>query len=201
MEPDGIPSPGGPRTTLQGNIDYHLALAFFLQGECAGAKNGSLDAAAAAAAWRQTVDRANNDDSRVAAIYWLAITEFERGHAAAAMQALQRVHANMEILENRTYHQLCLAFKGDLAADSLVPKDGPLGLGVDRATLGFGLAMHARHIAMNEPLAMKRLIETSQLPEWASFGVIASEAVLKGNDGASALSTTAIKLPRLDSNQ
>ena len=176
IEPDGIPSQGGPRTTLQGNIDYHLALALFLEGEVAG---GGVSLDSAASAWKRAVDRCNNDDTSVAARYWLAVTEFERGDAPAARRALDPVVAKMDILENRTYHQLCLALKGEIPAASLTARDGPLGIGVDRATLGFGLAMHARHVALDEGLAMRRLVENSQLPEWASFGVIASEAVLK----------------------
>ncbi len=176
IEPDGIPTPAGPRTTLQGNIDYHLALALFLHGEWTGNRPGDLDAASAA--WRRAVERANNDDSVVAARYWLAITEFEGGDPTAAKAALDPVKPVMDILDNTTYHQLCLALKGTIPAEALSAKDGPLGLGVDRATLGFGLAMHARHVAHDERLAHSRLLETSQLPEWAAFGVIASEAVL-----------------------
>ena len=170
IEVDGIPTAGGPRTTLQGNIAYHLALAQFCQGK--------LDSAAAS--WRKALELATNDDADVSARYWLAVTEFERGDAdmARAVLAPLREAPPMDVRENRSYHRLALALRGDIAIDSLKPSDGPLGLGVDRATLGFGRAMHARHIARDEALARETLRETSRLEEWPAFGVIAAEATL-----------------------
>lgn len=169
-EVDGIPTAGGPRTTLQGNIAYHLALAQFCQGKFDDA----------AASWRRALELATNDDADVSARYWLAVTEFERGkpEMARAVLAPLREAPPMDIRENHSYHRLALALRGDIAIDSLQAADGPLGVGVDRATLGFGRAMHARHIAGSEREAQAILRETARLDEWAAFGVIASEATL-----------------------
>jgi tetratricopeptide (TPR) repeat protein len=167
VEPDGIVTPAGPRSTLKGNIAYHLALARFCRG--------SLDSAAAA--WRDAIGVATNEDSSVSARYWLAVTEFEAGRADLARSALEPVGTGMDVRENRTYLDLALALRGDLDVTTLTPKDSELGIAIDRATLGFGLAMHARHIARDEALARQRLHDTARLPEWAAFGVIASEAL------------------------
>lgn len=167
IEPDGIVTPAGPRSTLQGNIAYHLGLARF----CAG----RLDAAAEA--WRDAIRVATNDDSLVSATYWLAVTEFEAGRPDRARASLAPIRADMDVRENATYLSLALALKGAVAAESLAPRDTELGIGIDRATLGFGLAMHARHVAHDEPRARQLLTETTRLPEWSAFGVIAAESV------------------------
>jgi len=178
IEPDGIVTPAGPRTTLQGNIIYHLALAHFLAG----------DLGAAARWWQRAVDTAENDDSLVAATYWLAITQFEAGLNEAARAALSRIRENgMDIRENSSYHRLCLAFKGDVPIAALEAADGPLGIGVDRATLGFGRAMHAQHVRGDKAAADAELAATSALPERAAFGVIAAEAMRSPSRGASAV--------------
>jgi len=167
VEPDGIVTPAGPRSTLKGNIEYHLALARFCMGKHA----------VAAEAWRAAIAVSTNDDSLASASYWLAVTEFESGHPDRALAALAPIHAEMDVRENGTYLRLALALKGVLDADTLAPRESELGIGIDRATLGFGLAMHARHVARDEPLARRRLAETATLPEQAAFGVIAAQSL------------------------
>lgn len=167
VEPDGIVTPAGPRSTLKGNIAYHLALARFCRG--------SLDSAAAA--WRDAIRVSTNDDSSVSARYWLAVTEFEAGRAELARSALEPVRPGLEVLDNRTYLDLALALRGDIDTAALAAGGSERGTAVDRATLGFGLAMHARHLSHDEPLARQRLHDTARLPEWAAFGVIAAEAL------------------------
>ncbi len=194
IEPDGIVFPAGPRatlqgelfyrapgtparapgvearTTLQGNILYHLALAHFVAG----------DPAAASRWWQRAVDSAENGDSLVSATYWLAIALFEQGRAHDAVAALARIRADgMDVRENGTYHRLCLALKGELPIEALSAEDGPLGIGVDRATLGFGTAMYQRHTRHDEAAACAALAATAALPDRASFGVIAAESLVR----------------------
>src|SRR5687768_8006130 len=57
IEPDGAPNPAGkPRSTLQFNIWYHLALSHYLQANYANAYD----------AWVECMKVSNNDDSIVA---------------------------------------------------------------------------------------------------------------------------------------
>ncbi|MFM7134716.1 MAG: hypothetical protein ACKO0W_10405, partial [Planctomycetota bacterium] len=168
LEPDGIVTPAGPRSTLHGNIAYHLGLARFC--------GGRLDAAADA--WRDAIRVATNDDSLVSATYWLAVTEFERGRPELARLALEPVRPDLDVRDNATYLSLALALRGSLDPSSLAPRDSDLGVAFDRATLGFGLAMHARHVARDETRAQQLLTETVRLPEWSAFGVIAAESVV-----------------------
>ena len=175
VEADGIPTPAGPRSTLHGNIEYHLALACFCEGQ--------LDAAAAA--WSRARELSTNDDTLVAVSYWLAITHFERGDRLAAFAAIDAITTTMDVRENKMYQQLCLLFKGAVNSDDLRARDNPLGIGIDRATLGFGRAMRARHILLDEAAAQELLHDSAQLSDWAAFGVIASEAMLKKSTKAS----------------
>ena len=168
VEPDGIPTAAGPRSTLKGNIAYHRALAEFCLGDFESARIH----------WRDAIDVATNDDSRVAALYWLAVTECERGSATDALAALDLITPSMDVQENQTYLQLALLLKGTRDANALLATDSALGIGVDRATLGFGKAMHARYILKDERQSQRFLEETAGLAEWAAFGVIASDAML-----------------------
>ncbi len=167
IEPDGIPTPAGPRSTLKGNIAYHLALAQFCKGD--------LDAARTA--WQEALDLATNDDSRVAASYWLAITEFERGNPEAAQAVLKPMTPALDVQENQSYLKLTLLLKGDLVTIAEGQEVSALGAAVDQATFGFGIAMHARHVLKEETTARHLLESNLDCPEWAAFGMIASEVV------------------------
>ncbi len=168
VEPDGIQTPAGPRSTLKGNIAYHRALAEFCVGDFDNARTH----------WQDAIAVATNDDSRLAATYWLAITAFELGDAKGALAALESITTSMDVRENQTYLQLALLLKSARDADTLLAAESAFGIGVDRATLGFGKAMHARHILKDDRESERLLEETASLSEWAAFGVIASDAML-----------------------
>jgi hypothetical protein len=57
----------------------------------------------------------------------------------------------------------------------LIPKDGPLGLSVDRATIGYGLARFSR-MRGEQVEGTRRLWAVVNKTSWASFGHIAAEA-------------------------
>lgn len=167
IEPDGIASPAGPRTTLQGNIRYHLALALFLKGRLGDAQ----------LAWTDALAHAANDDDRVSTLYWLTITCAEAGDREGVKRALASVRHDLDVRENFAYHALLCVFAGLAPEDSLQPGRGFLGMEVDAATLGFGRAMHARHFLRDEPRARELLASTAALPARSAFGVIAAEAL------------------------
>ncbi|MSR41936.1 MAG: tetratricopeptide repeat protein [Phycisphaerales bacterium] len=168
IEPDGIPTAAGPRSTLKGNIAYHRALAEFCLGDLESARLH----------WQDAIDLATNDDSLVAACYWLAVTEFERGNSDGARAVLARITQGMDVQENQSYLRLTQLLKGALALHALAPTQSAIGIDVDRATLVFGKAMHARHVLHDEAGAKAILESAASLPEWAAFGVIACESVL-----------------------
>ncbi|MGE0865586.1 MAG: tetratricopeptide repeat protein, partial [Vicinamibacterales bacterium] len=103
IEPDGAPNPAGqPRSTLQFNVWYHLALARYLQGNYAGAHD----------AWVECMKVSNNDDSIVATSDWLWMTLMRMNRKADAAKVLERITPKMDILENTAYHRRLLMYKG-----------------------------------------------------------------------------------------
>jgi len=105
VEPDGAPNELGiPRSTTKGNIEYHLALALYLQGRFADALE-HWDAA-----WRL----ANNDDTRVAVGAWRYRTLARLGREDEAKRwASGWVREAMDVIENFAYHHLLLAYLAD----------------------------------------------------------------------------------------
>ncbi len=172
VEPDGLPTPGvAPRSTDHGNILYHLALAQYLQG----------DFVAAAEHFGQAAACAHNDDSLVAATYWQVNSLRRAGQVEAASRLLSRVRTpaagGMDVLENHTYYGLLLAFAGHLPTATLSAGDSAVGISVERAGLGYGLAQQAA--SQGDPATRDRLLrEVIEQTDWAAFGHIAAEADL-----------------------
>jgi tetratricopeptide (TPR) repeat protein len=163
VEPDGVPTPGRPpHSTLHYNVHYHLGLAHFVRGDFAAAERAWLDCLAVAA----------NDESRVAVTHWLWSVRMRAGNPAGATAIVAPIRADMDVVENRAYHQLCLLYAGRLARDAVVVPEGSSG-----AALRFGLAhfdlVHGRRDAAREALAA-----LAAEPGWAAFGVLAAEAEL-----------------------
>ncbi|MFG0273602.1 MAG: tetratricopeptide repeat protein [Phycisphaerales bacterium] len=102
VEQDGAPNELGiPRSTTKGNIEYHLALALYLQGR--------FDDALAHwdGAWRL----ANNDDTRVAVGAWRYRTLARLGREDEAKRwAAGWVRESMDVIENFAYQRLLLAY-------------------------------------------------------------------------------------------
>ncbi len=163
VEPDGLPNARGiPTSTLRTNILYHLGLAHWLLG----------DPVRARAAWQECLRAAGNPDMDVATRYWLYLADRRLGRTIAAQQLLEPVRADLDIIENHSYHRLLLVFKGDLPVDSLAG-----GEGLDGATTAYGLG--AWQLAEgHRPPAVAYLRRARAGGQWAAFGFIAAEADL-----------------------
>jgi tetratricopeptide (TPR) repeat protein len=171
VEPDGMPNELGiPTSTTQGNSDYHLALAHYLQG--------AFDEAADA--WRRCVDVwATNDDSRVAAGHWLCASLRRAGREEDFNAALAGLPIAPAMIENFAYQDLLDLHAGRKSAEELLaPARDP----VQDATRAYGVARWlidhpgatqdevARGTALLQDLAARG--------PWESFGRIAAEADL-----------------------
>jgi hypothetical protein len=162
VEPDGQPNARGiPTSTLHSNIRYHLALAYFLDG----------DFALAAPIWAEDARVAANLDQRVAATYWWVLSLAHLGRRAEVTALLAPIDPSWEIIENGSYHRLLLYMKGALAEDRLLTADADA---LERQTVGNGVgqwhAANGRTAAARA--AWQRVLAGNPPP---SFGVLAAE--------------------------
>jgi tetratricopeptide (TPR) repeat protein len=163
VEPDGLPNPAGiPLTTLAFNAWYHRALAEYLEG----------DFRAARSSWESTLEVSDNPDLQAATRYWLHLTLRRLGEDDRAAEVAAAVSADEELLENHTYRDLLLHFRGDLPAEAVLPADGE---GLGSVTALYGLGIHAL-LRGDEIEAMRRFQEILDRPDqWPAFGYVAAE--------------------------
>ncbi|MGE3490544.1 MAG: tetratricopeptide repeat protein [Vicinamibacterales bacterium] len=167
IEPDGAPNPAGqPRSTLQFNVWYHLALARYLQGNYAGAHD----------AWVECMKVSNNDDSIVATSDWLWMTLMRMNRKADAAKVLERITPKMDILENTAYHRRLLMYKGLEKPEALLSTDTPDPTQI--ATQGYGVANY--YFVMGDTGRARQVLNTIVSGSgWNAFGYIAAEADLQ----------------------
>ena len=114
-EPDGAPNAQGIElTTTHGNIWYHLGLAHYL-------KNDMFNAARC---FRECLKIAGNDDGVVSASHWLYMILRRQGQFREAARLVEKIKPEMKIIENKTYHQMCLFYAGQVRENDLME---PLG--------------------------------------------------------------------------
>jgi hypothetical protein len=166
VEPDGQPNAkNSPIGTLQSNIAYHLALAYYLKG----------DFARAVPVYRQEIADARNDDRIVSTAHWLYMSLRRLGRATEAAQVLVPIRRDMNVIENDTYHRLLLLYKGELPVDSVLTV-GPSGeMSVTDATGAYGVGnWHLYNGRRTEAeRVFRRILAGGQ---WGAFGYIAAEA-------------------------
>ena len=161
VEPDGRPTPGRPpHSTLHYNVHYHLGLAYFLDGDFELAERAWLDCLAVV----------GNDESRVAVSHWLWCVRMRRGNAAGAMAVVAPIHAEMDVVENVAYLNLCLLYGGKKGRAEIEPRAGSSG-----AALAFGLG-HFDLCAGDRNRGIQALRTLAASPGWTAFGVLAAEA-------------------------
>ena len=162
VEPDGQPNARGiPTSSLQSNIRYHLALAYFLDG----------DFALAEPIWAEDARVATNLDQRVAATYWWVLTLAHLGRRAQVAEVLAPIDPTWDIIENGSYHRLLLYMKGALPEGRLLTVDADA---LERQTVGNGVGQwHAANgRAAEARAAWQRVLAGNPAP---SFGVLAAE--------------------------
>ena len=89
-----------------------------------------------------------------------------------AVQVLEPISADMDIIENHSYRDLLLLFRGEIAPGDLLDENGePL----DVATQGYGLGTWYL-VQGDEAAARAEYERVLESPQWAAFGYIAAEA-------------------------
>lgn len=164
-EPEGSGAESGlPPATLQGNIWYHLGLAYYMRGEWGRAAD----------AFRHALARATHDGSRVAATDWLYMALRRGGRTAEAARALEAVRTDVRVGENTDNLRHILLYRGELPPDSVITSEGDA---LRFATQGYGVGnWHLYNGRRRE--AEEILWRVVQAENWAPFGYIAAEADL-----------------------
>lgn len=166
VEPDGQPNAKNtPIGTLHSNIAYHLALAYYLEG----------DFARAVPVYRQEIAEARNDDRLVSTAHWLYMSLRRLGRDSEAAAVLVPIRRDMNVIENDTYHRLLRLYKGELPVDSVLTV-GPTGeMSVTDATGAYGVGnWHLYNGRRGEAeRVFRRILAGGQ---WGAFGYIAAEA-------------------------
>ena len=111
IEPDGLPnSKNIPLSTLHGNIWYHLGLAYYLKNDM----NNALKAFT-----NRSVTH-KYDDNIVSGGHWLYMINRRLNKIEESKAVVDQVNQEMNIIENMSYHQSCLFYKGLIEESELV---------------------------------------------------------------------------------
>jgi tetratricopeptide (TPR) repeat protein len=165
IEPDGLPNALGiPTSTLHTNVWYHLGLAYYLKG----------DFTKAVEAYRECLAASTNNDMKVATLYWYYLAQRRAGNDEEAGRLLDLIDADMEIIENRAYHELLLVFKGIFEADKLLEASDDA---LQNATVAYGIGSW-HYINGRTERAFQIWGDLYESRNWAPFGFIAAEAEL-----------------------
>jgi len=165
IEPDGMPNAQNiPVSTLHGNIWYHLGLAYYLKQDFENAYKAYL----------KCRESGSKDDNLVSSTHWLYMIQRRLGNKSAADSLLQPITRELKIIENMSYHKLCLFYKGLLSEEELLPK-GESSSASD--AVAYGLANWYLVEGQDEK-GLKLMRQIVEGPNWSSFGYIAAESDL-----------------------
>lgn len=165
IEPDGQPNAQNiPVSSRHGNIWYHLGLAYYLKHDWENALR----------AYQNGFDSGQNDDNRVSTTHWLYSISRRMGDEEGAAKFLEVIKPDMDVIENFSYHKLCLFYKGEISEQELIGdgEDTPSG-----ASAAYGLA-NWYYYNGDLDKAQEHLDALVATDSWAAFGFIAAEADL-----------------------
>ncbi len=167
VEPDGQPNARNiPTSTLQGNIRYHLGLAYYLSGQFEKALPLYREDIAASK---------GNPDMLVATSHWMYMALRRLGRNDDAARVLTPIAASMDVIENGAYHRLLLLYKGELTESDLLKNFGADG-NLEDITTAYGVGnWHLYNGRKAQADAIFARIVAAQ-SQWASFGYLTAEA-------------------------
>lgn len=164
IEPDGLPnSKNIPLTTLHSNIWYHLGLAYYLTN----------DMSKALQAFSNRTVMEKYDDNIVSGAHWLYMIHSRLGNTEEAKAVISRIHENMDIIENMSYYQMCLFYKGIVSESDLQIDDNKSS---SSNVLSYGLGnwyLYAKQDTTKAKMYYKKLLDTGNK---YSFAYLAAES-------------------------
>lgn len=169
IEPDGIPNKlNQPLSSLQFNIYYHWALAYYLKG----------DFAKATTIFEDCINYSINPDLLVATVDWLYMCYQRTGQKDKAKAILQLVPDNTTVIENDAYLKRIMLYKGKTQAQELIDLTNPSPASeLNIITQGYGVGNWYLYNGQEDKAKeiFKKIVATSY---WPAFGYIAAEAEL-----------------------
>jgi len=169
IEPDGQPNKlNTPLSNTQFNVWYHLALAHYLKGDFAKAEE----------AYIQCMQVSDNNDLFIATADWLYMTFRRQNKIKEAEELLNSVQENMPIVENDSYYQRLMLYKGNIeVTDVLNPDPEAEDLDLALATQGYGVGNW--YLYQKDTTKAKEIFEkVVSGNHFSAFGFIAAEADL-----------------------
>lgn len=165
VEPDGLPNARNiPTGTLNSNVWYHLALAYYLQG----------DFGRAAGNWRRARDAVANPDNLVACSHWLYLALRRSGRDGDAAEVLEPIAPGLDVIENGDYYALLQMYRGERTPESLLAEAAN---GAGGAALRYGVGAW-RFVNGQHDVAQALWQSMVEGPDWPAFGHLAAEAEL-----------------------
>ncbi len=169
VEPDGLPNAQNiPVSTLQGNIWYHLGLAYYLK----------QDMESALEAFKKGLTTAENPDNIVSNTHWIYMILRRLGRVEEADTYLEPIHRQMNVIENFSYYKACLMYKGVLKVDELLGELENSSSG-DALTYAIGNWYFYNGEQKQARALFRRLLDRKT--GWASFGYLAAESDWKAH--------------------
>lgn len=162
IEPDGMPNAQNiPLTTTHGNIWYHMGLAYYLNQDWQKAYD----------AFTKGFNLKANDDNLVSTGHWRYMILRRMGQPEAALKAIEAITPKMTIIENDSYHKLCLFYKGliDVAGLGEIDAENP-----SNASMAYGVA-HWYYYNGQKAKAKAMMLGIMKGGSKMSFGYIAAE--------------------------
>ncbi|MEN0050538.1 MAG: hypothetical protein AAF806_25970 [Bacteroidota bacterium] len=163
IEPDGMPNAQNiPVSTLHGNIYYHLGLAHYLKNDL---ENALVN-------YQNCLNSGDNHDNIVSAVHWIHSIQCRIGQDSEYY--LEVIDEEMEVIENHSYHRLCLFYKGLISEEALTKTEDSFSAN-DAVQYGLGNWYFCQGDEMKAKNIFEKMLESDG---WNSFGYIAAEAEL-----------------------
>ena len=163
VEEDGMPNAQNvPVSTMHGNIYYHLGLAYYLNGNFAAAQK----------AYENCLQTSPSPDNVVSATHWLYMIGRRMNKPETAEKYLSNIQPQMNVIENQSYHQACLFYKGELTLEEVYDPTSE----ATPTNSALKYAVGNWYLYNDQPEQARGIFNTILAgDDWASFGYIAAE--------------------------
>lgn len=166
MEEDGMPNAQNtPVSSQHGNIYYHLGLAHYLKGEFEKARE----------AYTKALLSGTNNDNVASTTHWLYMIFRRLEQPQKAEAILLPISRELEVIENQSYLDACLLYKGFKSLEEVYKPEGAANPSNSAIKYAIG-NWYYYNGNLEKAKEIYQLILDGD--DWSSFGYIAAEADL-----------------------